>query len=160
MAQPQGQPQALAPAAWLPLLLAGSHSSGSSLGQGLWLSLCAALISTGLETASSHCQSGFQCQMLPQVLEPGPWRDLCGTTPESCSLEEQVATCRRLQWLNLSQPSQEWHCLLASGCMADDTAAGGRWQRCEQSARLGLDRMGGENHSQQYHCAAHASPGK
>lgn len=27
-------------------------------------------------------------------------------------------------------------------------------------ARLGLDQMWGENRSQQYHCAARASPGK
>lgn len=44
--------------------------------------------------------------------------------------------------------------------MMDGAAAGGRWQRCENSARLGLDQMWGENRSQQYHCAARASPGK
>lgn len=135
IAQPRGHRR------WLPLPgCRSSSSSGSSLEQGSWLSLCAVLIPTGLETAPSHCQSGSQCQMLRRGLEPGPWGDGSSTTLESCwQLEKQLATRRQLRWLNLSQHGQARRCLPAAGWVTSDAAAGGTWQCCQLGARSAVE---------------------
>lgn len=68
IAQPRGHRR------WLPPPgCCSSSSSGSSLGQGSWLSLCAVLIPTGLETAPSHCQSCAEgCSPDPGEMEVAP----------------------------------------------------------------------------------------